>query len=258
MTEPKIRVSREGAVYVIELNRAEALNALTSEMFDGLEKALDDASHSDARAILICSSIQKAFSVGTDLNEIARLSPDQMDARNAKAQRILGTLRTHGLLTFAHVCGYALGGGLELALSCSVRLLSPQASLGLPEIKLGVVPTYGGIHTLSELVREDVALDMLTSGRSLDANESMRAGLGTRQMRCAERSEAFEVLGEFTRHSLAAQELVRKALTSARRTPPGEPCADEIDAIRVAVRLRDFGEGVAAFLEKRQAAFRDK
>ena len=258
MTEPTVRTSSEGAIFVIELHRPEALNALTGQMFTELEAALEAADASDARALLVCSASARAFSVGTDLNEIARLAPSQLDARNAKARRVLGRLRSHRLLSFAHDCGHALGGGLELALSCSLRLLSPGAKLGLPEIRLGVIPTYGGIHALSQLVREDVALDLLASGRSLDVAEAMRVGLGTRQLSSSDRREALEVLREFTRHSLAAQKLLRHALAGACGTRSGESCAVEADAIRAAVRLRDFREGVSAFLEKRPADFEDR
>lgn len=258
MTEPTVRTSREGAIFVIELHRPEALNALTGQMFTELEAALEAADASDARALLVCSASARAFSVGTDLNEIARLAPSQLDARNAKARRVLGRLRSHRLLSFAHVCGHALGGGLELALSCSLRLLSPDARLGLPEIRLGVIPTYGGIHALARLVREDVALDLLASGRSLDADEAMRLGLGTRRLAGSDRHEALGVLAEFIRHSLAAQKLLRQALGGACGTRGGESCAMEADAIRAAVRLHDFREGVGAFLGKRPARFEDR
>ena len=90
MTEPTLRTSREGAIYVIELHRPDALNALTSQMFTALEGALEAAADSDARALLVCSASARAFSVGADLHEIARLSPSQVDARNAKARRVLG------------------------------------------------------------------------------------------------------------------------------------------------------------------------
>lgn len=258
MAEGQIRVYMEGSTYVIELDRPEALNALTSAMFRELEPAILAAEHSDARAIFICSSSAKAFSVGTDLKEIAQYSPEEIDLRNEMARRIFGTLRTNRLLSFAHICGHALGGGLELALACSFRLLSPYARLGLPEIKLGAIPAYGGIHTLSHLVRDDIAMDMLTSGRSLNATEAMNAGLGTRQMASAERHEALDVVREFTSRSLAAQTLARKALTASRSTALSAVCAEEIDAIQAAVRISDFREGVAAFLEKRDPRFCDK
>lgn len=253
MTESTVRSGRAGPVWVVELNRPQALNALTSRMLGELDRALDEAAASDARALLLCSASPKAFSVGTDLNEVAALPAPQIDARNAKARRVLGRLRSHRLLSFAHIAGHALGGGLELALACSFRLLAPEAKLGLPEIKLGVIPTYGGVASLSRLVREDVALDMLASGRSLDVEEALRVGLGTRRLRTGERAEALAVVEEFTGHSLAALALVRSALPA----DGAEGRAAEHDAIRAAVRLRDFREGVDAFLHKRPPNFRD-
>lgn len=254
-----ITARREGAALVLELQRSGGLNALTSAMLDRLEALLEQADHSDARAIVITSAHAKAFSVGTDLREIAPLDPAQLDRRNDRARQVFARLHAHRLLSFAHVCGHALGGGLELALSCTFRLLGPDARLGLPEIRLGVIPTYGGIAPLLGFVRPDLALDLLCSGRSLDAQEAMAAGLGTRLLRTGALAEALEVVAQFTSQSLAAQRCVRQAVHQIRAAADATQAAHaEAQAAAQACRLLDFREGLSAFLEKRPPRFRDE
>ena len=167
----------EDGVAVITLNRPEALNALNAEVMAALDRLFDEVAAGDARALLITGAGGRAFCAGADITGLLDTTPLEHRRKMHDGQRIMAKLDTLPQASVAVIDGYAFGGGLELALSCSFRLATPAARLGLPEVKLGLVPGYGGTQRLPRLIGESRALDMVMTGRAVDAAKALRFGL---------------------------------------------------------------------------------
>src|SRR5262245_41292697 len=168
----------EDGIAQLTVNRPDKRNALNTalvlELEDAFRRAAEDSS---IRALIVTGAGDKAFVAGADINELAVLSPLEAQGYAARGQRIFGRLETMPKPTVAAVNGFALGGGLELAMACMVRFASPNAKLGQPEIKLGILPGYGGTQRLPRLVGRGRALELLLSGDPIDAAEAHRIGL---------------------------------------------------------------------------------
>src|SRR5215472_9413898 len=165
-------------IATVTVNRPDKLNALNTatvlELADAFGKVRDDAS---MRGLIVTGAGERAFVAGADINELAVLNPVDARVYAARGQRILRDLETMPKPSVAAVNGFALGGGLELAMACSVRFASPNARLGQPEIKLGILPGYGGTQRLARLIGRGRALELLLSGDPVDAAEAHRIGL---------------------------------------------------------------------------------
>src|SRR5579862_8620450 len=168
----------DSGIALITVNRPSKLNALSRQVV----QELDDAFHRIAAESAICAAIltgagEKAFVAGADINELAALSPVEARQYAATGQQVLRQLETLHKPSVAAINGYALGGGLELAMCCTVRFASENAMLGQPEVKLGIIPGYGGTQRLPRLVGRGRALELLLSGDSIPASEGHRIGL---------------------------------------------------------------------------------
>src|SRR5579872_6438127 len=165
-------------IATVTVNRPEKLNALDretmGELADAFTRVREDAA---IRALIVTGAGEKAFVAGADVNELAVLSPIEAHALALRGQAIFRALETTPKPTVAAVNGFALGGGLELAMSCAIRVAAPNAKFGQPEVKLGIVPGYGGTQRLPRLVGRGRALDMLLSGEMIDSTEAYRIGL---------------------------------------------------------------------------------
>lgn len=162
----------DGKIAVLTLNRPKALNALNGPMLDALDAALDAALHDRKRAVVLQGS-GRAFSAGADLKET---HADPMD-RVRRVHGLVCRLQQLPIITVAAVDGFALGGGLELAMACTFRVAGPNAMMGLPEIKMGMMPGFGGTQLLPRLVGAANALEIMLSGEPLDATAALRLGL---------------------------------------------------------------------------------
>jgi enoyl-CoA hydratase len=158
----------------------------------------------------------------------------------------------------AIINGYAFGGGLELALACTFRIATRNAKMGLPEIKLGLVPGYGGTQRLPRAVGEGRALDMILTGRSIDAEEALRIGLVQRLIDGDPLEGAIAYAREFSQYSLPVLGFAREAVSRALSTPIAEGLKIEADLSTLAFQTRDAAEGMTAFMEKRKPKFRDE
>src|ERR1051325_1227021 len=168
----------ENGIALITVNRREKLNALSAAVIADLKHAFERvAGENGIRAAIVTGSGEKAFVAGADINELAVLSPVEAQAYAARGQRILRDLETMRKPSVAAVNGFALGGGLEVAMACTVRFASPNAKLGQPEIKLGILPGYGGTQRLPRLVGRGRALELLLAGDPVTAEEAYRIGL---------------------------------------------------------------------------------
>jgi enoyl-CoA hydratase len=178
MSYETLLLTVEGRVATVTLNRPKVLNALNATMFRELDAAFAALAEDDAvRVVLLRGAGGRAFAAGADIGELAEVDADSGEAFAERGQRVLRRMETMGKPVIACIDGYALGGGCELAMACTLRLASDAARLGQPEIKLGVVPGYGGTQRLPRLVGRGAALKMLLTGAMVDAAEALRMGL---------------------------------------------------------------------------------
>ena len=253
-----IELTRRDEFAVITIDRAAALNALNYEMLRAIGRALDQVEASDARAVFFTGAGDKAFCAGADIGELmGRSLPDEY-AGTRLGQELYSRIESFALPSVAVVNGYALGGGCELALACTFRLGTAAARFGLPEVKLGLVPGYGGTQRLPRLVGMGMALEMLMTGRMVAAEEALRIGLLNRIVEGDPLAAAIEYARAFSGHGLLALRLVRDAALRGRDTSLREGLRIEADLTTVSMRSDDGREGARAFLEKRAAAFKDR
>lgn len=253
-----VNLKQDGDFAVLTLNRPEALNALSFSIIGEIGDAIDSvAANKTVRALIITGKGEKAFCAGADINELRGRSLTDQKRGAELGQRVFAKLDELPVASIALVNGYAFGGGLELALACTFRLASPDAKFGLPEVKLGLIPGYGGTQRLPRLVGEARALDIIMTGRTVDAQEAEQIGLVGRiaEGDLIEAGKAYA--SRFTRYSLPVLNLARRAVQRAGDLSLGEGLRVEADLSTLAYRTADAEEGMAAFQEKRKPEFQD-
>ena len=253
-----IHLTRIDEVALVTLDRPEVLNALNFELLRDLAAALDQVGVGDARALLITGAGDRAFCAGADIKELMGRSLRAQREGAAFGQAVFVKLDALPIPSIALINGYAFGGGLELALACTFRIAASAARLGLPEIKLGLIPGYGGTQRLPRLIGEARALEMILTGRTIEAEEAERIGLVNRivngELIEAGKSFAREMTGYSLPALQFAREAVHRGLTFALR----EGLEVEADLNTLAFQTADAIEGMMAFLEKRKPVFRDE
>ena len=255
-----IDLSHNGDFAVITINRPEALNALSFKLVKDIIDKLDEVEMLPVRGLILIGAGERAFCAGADIAELMGRSLVQQKADMVRGQRTFDRLSSFKVPTLAVINGFAFGGGLELATACNLRVATPNAKMGLPEIKLGVIPGYGGTQRLPRLVGEGRAMDMVLTGRAIGAEEAERIGLINRIVGHdgADPLEAgMAYLGEITQFGLPAIGFAREAVQRALDVPVGEGLKIEADLNTLSFQTEDAIEGLTAFLEKRKPAFRD-
>jgi enoyl-CoA hydratase len=252
-----VEYSREGEFAVLTLNRPEALNALSFSVLAGIADVLDQAARSDARALLIIGAGNKAFCAGADIKELTHRGVSEQKRGAEFGQAVFAKLDTLPIPSVAIMNGYAFGGGLELALACTFRLVTANAKMGLPEIKLGLIPGYGGTQRLPRVVGEAQALEMILTGRTVDAEEALRIGLASRLVEGDALAAGVAFARQFSAYSLPVLGFARAAVQGALNTPLHQGLMNEAALSTLAYRTADAEEGMAAFLEKRKPQFKD-
>jgi len=252
-----LELSRRDEFAVATLDRPEALNALNAEMIDAIERAIDEVAMSDARALLFVGAGGKAFCAGADIKGLLGRSAIQARRFAERGQRVFAKLDTLRIPSVAIINGYAFGGGMELALACTFRVATPNAKMGLPEIKLGVIPGYGGTQRLPRVVGEARALEIIMTGRTVAADEAERIGLVSRIVEGDAVEAGMTFARTFSTFSLPVLALAREAVMRAGDTPINEGLKIEADLNTLAFQTEDVKEGMTAFIEKREAKFRD-
>jgi enoyl-CoA hydratase len=244
-------------VVVVAVNRPEKLNALNrdtmGELADAFTQVRDDAA---IRGLIVTGAGEKAFVAGADINELAAVSPVEAQALALRGQAIFRALETMPKPTLAAVNGFALGGGLELAMSCAIRVAAPNARFGQPEVKLGIIPGYGGTQRLPRLVGRGRALEMLISGETIDAAEAYRIGLvnyitPAGELLSFSRAWLHKVLANGPRAIALTLEAVDIGLDCGL----DQGLQFEAAAFGLSAATEDRREGTRAFLEKRKPAF---
>ena len=238
-------------------NRPKKLNALNRDTIQELHDAFEDLdSDKSIKAILITGSGEKAFVAGADIAEFADFSVKEGGKLAARGQELLFNLVENlGTPVIAAVNGFALGGGLELAMACHFRVASDNAKMGLPEVTLGVIPGYGGTQRLPQLVGKGKAMEMIMTAGMLDAQKALENGLVNYVVTQEELLPLCEKLaGKISNNSSVAIKQAIKAV-NAGYSYDKDGYAAEIDAFGSCFGTNDFKEGTSAFLEKRKAKF---
>jgi enoyl-CoA hydratase len=248
----------EDGIVTLTVNRPDKLNALSARVVEELDDAVARLeSDSTARAVIVTGAGDKAFAAGADIRELAALTPAGARAYAARGQRVLRRLETCGKISVAAVNGYALGGGLELAMACTVRFAAANSRLGLPEVKLGVIPGYGGTQRLPRLVGRGRALELLLSGEPVDAGEALRIGLVNQVVAQAELMSFCRAwLAKVLANAPLALSLAAEAVDAGCNAGIEEGLRFEAAAFGLLAATKDRAEGLGAFLEKRKASFK--
>ncbi len=253
-------VEKKPPIGYITVNRPKVLNALNVktvlELIDAFEEMAGDET---IRVVILTGSGEKSFVAGADIKEFQNLSPD--DARNyaIRGQKLLNLIERLGKPVIAAVNGYALGGGCEIAMACSIRIASDNARLGQPEVGLGLIPGYGGTQRLPRLVGKGRAYEMILTGEHIDAAKAERIGLVNKVVPRDSLIEECEKLA--TTIAKQAPLAVRYCLEAVDRGLNGsldDGLALEADLFGLVFGSQDVKEGVTAFLEKRKPEFKGK
>jgi len=244
----------------VTFNRPTVLNALNFKTVDELSHCLD-ALKGDAsvRVLILTGSGEKAFVAGADINELARQTPLDGKDTALRGQSVFRKLETMGKPSIAAINGFALGGGCELALACTMRIASRNARLGQPEVKLGILPGYGGSQRLSRLCGKGIAHEMILTGEMIGAEEALRIGLLNR---VTEPGDLLATAESIARKIIANAPLAVKysmeAIESGAEMPLQEGLFLEATLFGLCCATDDMREGTRAFLEKRPARFQGR
>jgi enoyl-CoA hydratase len=247
-------IERHERVALVRLNRPQALNALNSEVMHEILERLEPLDRDPGVGCFVITGNERAFAAGADIKEMAPQTFAEMFREDFFAPwERFARMRTPRI---AAVSGYALGGGCELAMMCDLIFAAETARFGQPEIKLGVMPGIGGTQRLTRLVGRALAMDMVLTGRMIDAAEALRAGLVSRVLEPGQLLEqALEAAACIAGYGKPAAMMNREAVARAEETSLAEGLLFERRCFHALFATRDQKEGMAAFIEKRPAGF---
>jgi len=260
MTFDNLLVERDGNIAVVTLNRPKVLNALNTQTLTELSQAMasfkDDA---EVRAIVLTGAGEKSFVAGADINELAVLSPVAGKEHARRGQQIFDAIEQLGKPVIAAINGFALGGGCELAMACTLRLAADTAKFGQPEINLGLIPGYAGSQRLPRLVGRGVALEILLTGDMIGAQRAYEIGLVNRVVPAAELlAEAKKLAHTLASKAPIAVRYILDAVQQGLDMPFAQGEYLETSLFGTIASSEDMREGTKAFLEKRKAAWQGK
>lgn len=257
MDERPVLTERRGAVVILTINRPSALNALNGAVLDGIDAACaDTALLAGATAVVVTGAGPKAFVAGADIAAMSTLGADEARHFAGRGQAVFDRLAALPMPVIAAVNGFALGGGCELALACDLVLAAPNAVFGQPEVKLGVIPGFGGTQRLVRRVGTMRAAELCFTGRTVKAEEAVQLGLALRV--CADQpvlDAALALAAQIGAMGPVAVRLCKQAVTAASDAELRAGLLLERDLFALCFTTADQKEGMAAFLEKRAAVF---
>jgi len=251
-------LAREGQTALITINRPQVLNALNSQTLVELEQALAEIrSDVTVRVVIITGAGEKAFVAGADIGELAALSPSKAQEQARRGQRVFDAIEQLGKPSIAAINGFALGGGCELAMACTIRIAADSAKLGQPEVNLGILPGFAGTQRLTRLVGKGAALDLLLTGRHVTADEAHRLGLVTRVVPATDvLPNARALAAELAAKAPIAMQYILDAVHRGGDIPFDAAAFLEASLFGLAFSTADMREGTRAFLDKRKPAFK--
>jgi enoyl-CoA hydratase len=260
MAYENILYEKKDRIGIVTLNRPKVLNALNIATMDELRRVVLEIRRDDSvGAVIFTGSGEKAFVAGADIKEFLDLSPEGARRFSLAGQHVFRLIEKLGKPSIAAINGFALGGGCELALACTVRVASENAKLGQPELNLGLIPGYGGTQRLARLVGRGVAMELVLSGRFVDAQEALRVGLVNKVTPLDKLMEACEEMARaFISKGALALRYAMEAIDEGLQVSLDEGAYVEANLFGLCFATEDMKEGVAAFLEKRQPNFKGK
>ncbi len=260
MPYENLRVERQDAIARITFDRPKVLNALNRKTMEELDACLDEAARDDSvRALILTGAGEKAFVAGADIGELAQRTPVDGKEFSLYGQSVLRKLETIGKPSIAAINGYALGGGCELALACTLRIASRTAKLGQPEVKLGILPGYGGTQRLARLCGRGVAARLVLTGEIISAEEALGIGLVNQVVEPAELLPAAEALaGKILANAPLAVRYSLEAIDRGLEMPQEQGLFLEATLFGLLCATEDMREGTRAFLEKRAPQFKNR
>lgn len=258
MEYKNLRYSTHNQVAILSIDRPKALNALNSETISEIRSVLEQVKGNEAiRVLILTGTGEKAFVAGADINEIERLGLKEGHDFFQKGHQMNREIENLGIPTIAAINGLALGGGCELAMACTLRIVSENAKLGLPELGLGVIPGYGGTQRLARLIGRGRALWHLLTGEMIDAQTAVETGLANLMVKPEELIDrAIAVAEKIVIKAPLAVKMALIAVKYGLETDLETGLVLESALGNLAIASEDKGEGITAFLEKRQPAFR--
>ena len=253
-------LERDEAVALVTINRPQVLNALNMATLDELRRVILDLKRDGSvRAVILTGSGEKAFVAGADINELAVQTPITGREHALAGQHVLDLIEQMGKPVIAAINGYALGGGCELALACTLRIAADTARLGQPEINLGILPGYAGTQRLPRLVGKARAMELILTGAQISASEAERIGLVNRVVPAADLlAEARKLAAALARQAPIAVRYILDAINHGLEMPFVEGCRFEATLFGLVAASDDMREGTRSFLEKRKPAFTGK
>ena len=260
MSYENILLETDGAIATVTINRPDKMNALNDATLHELAHAFDAVKADDSvRALVVTGSGDKAFIAGADINELARMDPLGAKDLARFGQLVFSRLETLGKPSIAMINGFALGGGLELALSCTLRTMSDKARVGLPEVSLGIIPGYGGSQRLARIAGPGVAREWILTGDMFGAAEAHRVGVANRIFSPEELAEGTRAMVDtiLSRGPIAVR-LAIEAIHRGTNMSQEEGEKIETDMFALAATTEDMKEGMGAFLEKRKPEFKNR
>jgi enoyl-CoA hydratase/carnithine racemase len=255
-----ILLETDGGVTTVTINRPKVLNALNGQTLDELRRTILELRRDDGvRCVIVTGAGEKAFIAGADINELSVQTPVGGRQHALSGQHILDLIENMGKPVIAAINGFALGGGCELAMACTIRIAADTAKLGQPEINLGIIPGYAGTQRLARLVGRGRALELLLTGDHISAQEAHRIGLVNRVVPAAELMiETRKLAAQLAAKAPVAVKYIIDAVNKGLEMPFPDAQIFEATLFGLVSTTDDMREGTRAFLEKRKAEFKGK
>ena len=255
-----ILFEKKNAIAYVTVNRPKVLNALNMATMEELRRAFHAIKQdAEVRVVILTGAGEKAFIAGADIGELARNNPVEAKAYTQRGQSVLNLIENCGKPVIACINGFALGGGCEIAMACTLRLASDSARLGQPEVKLGIIPGYGGTQRLPRLVGKGLAMQMVLAGEMISAQEAHRIGLVNEVVPAADLLARAEALAQkIIANAPLAVQWAMEAVNKGMEMPLAEGVFLEATLFGLCCATEDKKEGTTAFLEKRPAKFKGK
>jgi enoyl-CoA hydratase len=257
--EASFLAPEEANIGVITLNRPDALNALSVDLLKELDMLLEEVRGDDKIRVVVITGAGRAFSVGADLREAEKLDPEGVKGFIQTGQRLFDKIENFDKPVIAALNGFTLGGGVELAMACDMRIASEDARIGNPEVAVGLIPAWGGTVRMPKIVGRGKATELILTGGQIDAKEAERIGLVNKTVTADElNSTVMWTAGTIASRAPIAVRHAKKILVKAMETSMEEGNKMMLDGCMICYQTEDIKEGVKAVFEKRAAQFKGK
>ncbi|MBU1207893.1 MAG: enoyl-CoA hydratase/isomerase family protein [Proteobacteria bacterium] len=259
MSYETIILDRKEGIEYLTINRPKVFNAINNQMIEEMKRAIEEFHQDKLVGVVIITGTGKAFQTGADIEELSQMSPLEILQWNQGVVENFDALEKMRQPVIAAINGYALGGGLELALACTIRIAADSAKMGLPEVKIGILPGAGGTQRLPRLIGKGLAAEMILTGEMIDAKEAYRIGLVNRVVPAEQLMATAEEIGrKILRNAPIAVALAKDAIEVGKNLPLDGAIQYAQKNCITCFSTEDMKEGTAAFLEKRKPQFKGR